>query len=70
LRHQFSVGIALRHACALIVHGAEIVLGIDVALLGGLAKPFRSLGKVPRDALAGEVHDPEIVLRIGIALIR
>ena len=46
-----GLGVVLRHALAIVVHEAEIVLRAGVALVGGEAIPFQRLGVVLRHAL-------------------
>ena len=62
-----GLGIVLRHAPALGVHGAEVVLGAGVTLLCGLAEPLRPFNKVLWHALANVVHDAEEELGVPIA---
>ena len=64
-----GLGVVLRDASAVVVHVAEIDLGIGLALLGGLAIPLQGLGVVLRHASAALVHDAEIVLSVGIPLL-
>ncbi len=58
-----------RVAFALFVHGAEIVLGGGVALLGDLLEPIHRLRVVPRHAVALDIHYGEAALSNGITLL-
>ena len=56
-------------ACAALgVHGAEVVLGVGIALLRRESEPLHRLGIVLQHALAAVVHDAEIMLGVGVTL--
>jgi hypothetical protein len=61
--------IVLRHAPAVGVHDADIVLSSGLALVGRLPIPTHRSRIILRDTLAVGVHVPEIELCIGIALV-
>ena len=60
--------IILRNASALVICLAEIVLCIDIFLLGGETPPLRRLRVIPHNALAFVVRHAEIKLRTGVSL--
>ena len=61
--------VVLRHALAVGMHSAEVVLRVGVPLLGGTAKPASSFRIILRHALTFVVHDAEVVLRSGVPLL-
>ena len=65
-----GLGVVLRNALPIGIHGAEIDLGASITLLGRLAVPVDGLGIVLRNAFPGVIHNAEIVLCGGMTLLR
>ena len=65
-----SLHVVALHALAGAVHGAQIVLGLGVILLGGPPEPVRGFRGTLRNAVAVQVQQPQVVLRDGIACLR
>ena len=59
--------VVLRHACAVGVHHAEVVLRGGIPLVRSLAVPADSSSVVLRHACAVVVHQAEVVLCGGIS---
>ena len=58
----------LRHAAALVVQYAEVVLRCRVAFIGSRAVAAHGFGQVRGDAGGAFVHDAEIVVRRGVII--
>jgi hypothetical protein len=69
IKPHVRLDVVLRHALAVLVHVAKIVLGLVKAPIGSLAIPLHCLGIVLWHALALVVHDAKIVLGSRIALV-
>lgn len=59
----------LRHAIAVVIHRAELVLRFCLSLLGGSEIPTRRFGVALRHALAAVIQQAEVVLRFREALV-